>query len=172
MVDGALVNGRKVWLKSKPFTSQWVGKANREAQSFSRPRPCCLQRPPRRGGPTRRSRSSATLLSGKRHSCRFTGKAAILAALTGTTGVSPVATAAWKACRLSNVACPKTPVPPPAHLSPTVALQRDPPLGAAANQALKGFTAMMPQYNCPSLKSSVRMRSQPSRSAAATICAS
>jgi len=53
-----------------------------------------------------------------------------------------------------------------------VAQQRDPPLGAAANQALKGFTAMMPQYNCPSLKSSVRMRSQPSRSAAATICAS
>ena len=50
--------------------------------------------------------------------------------------------------------------------------QRPRSYGTAANQALKGFTAMMPQYNCPSLKSSVRMRSQPSRSAAATICAS
>ena len=42
----------------------------------------------------------------------------------------------------------------------------------ARDQALKGFTAMMPQYICPSFRSSVRMLSQPIRSAAATICAS
>ncbi len=53
-----------------------------------------------------------------------------------------------------------------------VAQQRDPPFGEAANQALKGFTAMMPQYICPSFRFSVRMLSQPIRSAAATICAS
>ena len=40
------------------------------------------------------------------------------------------------------------------------------------NQVLKGLTAMMPQYICPSFRSSVRMLSQPIRSAAATICAS
>ena len=37
---------------------------------------------------------------------------------------------------------------------------------------LNGLTAVMEQYSCPSFKSSVRIRSQPSRSAAATICAS
>ena len=42
----------------------------------------------------------------------------------------------------------------------------------ASYQALKGLTAMMPQYICPSFRSSVRMLSQPIRSAAATICAS